>query len=1292
MLFALGIIALRYYLLPDIELYHDRIATSLSSAFGNTVIIGSIEGDWQGLQPLLKLKDVQILDDQQQPALFLPGIEGCVSWMSLFSAELRLVSLEIFRPEFVVRRDVEGKFFLGNLALDKEGEESDMSDWLLHQSRMVVRDALIVWVDERRSAPPLVLQKVNLRIENFINRHRFALRANPPAELATPLDVRGNFRGESFENFSDWRGELFTQLDYTDVIAWRPWLVLPDVFSSGRGALRGWLGFEKGELARITTDLELRDVVTKLAEDVPAMKILELRGRAGWQYVSDDFEISARKLGVRLVNGIELPPTDFYFRKKSTENGYPAGGEIRANQLQLETLDALVKYLPLQTEFRAKLEAYAPSGKVSNLEAKWQGQIEKPSGYKIKGSFDNLGLHQVGKIPGFSGLSVDVDGNEVRGRLSIISRNLKVDAPGIMREPLLFDTLTGQGGWQHKDGELLFKVDNVAVSNKDLAGNLYGSYQTLVGTRGVLDLTAKLTRGDIRRAARYTPLVALHQAGNDWLNGALLSGHTEDFRIRIKGNLSDFPLDGTKDVRFNIGGHARDAVLEFDKRWPKIENINGEFLIRGKRLEVNSPSANMLGAHLRDVSVAIPDMMSTNLPLVVRGEADAPSDEFLKFIQQSPVRGYIDGFTDGISASGSSQLALYVRVPLLGTQPVEVSGNIRVLDNDIDLAKGVPRIRNTSGVLSFSESYMQVSDVSAEILGGPASINMKTIDGGAVHTAVRGHFDLDVLRSMNASPLLDYLSGGADWDADITVAKKSTRILVQSDLKGVSSSLPQPFAKPIDEAMPLKLEENREGENQDIIAVHLGKLLNAKLFRNKENNEMVIKHGSINLGDPDKSQLARLKKSASKRNRGIHLLGSLPVISIQGWEGLTGSSDQALPVLPINYVSLDIDKLVGYGLDVDSLNINAVEKGEGMVAKLSSKNSKGEIEWQPYGYENAGKLSVRISSIQLGRAQESQQSDEIVKRAAQKKVGKLRPGSFPAFEFAIEDLKVKDQHIGRIELVGHPDGDDWRMRRLRITNPDGSLMGDGVWSVAPVVNDSDVIPDFVGYGAGGVGSDGTQCQVNLQLQISDAGKVLERSGYPNTVNKGSGKLMAELKWSGAPNKFNYASLNGTLNLDTGKGRFLKMNPGAGKLLSVLSLQDLPRHVALGFTDVFSEGFQFDNINGNAAISNGVIDTDDFKIYGSSAKATIKGYVDLNKETQDLKVKILPTLGSSVSLIGAFAISPVVGIGSLIVNKVLGDPLDKLASFEYNVSGSWNEPSVIKVGRNQPQQETSQLGK
>jgi uncharacterized protein YhdP len=175
-----------------------------------------------------------------------------------------------------------------------------------------------------------------------------------------------------------------------------------------------------------------------------------------------------------------------------------------------------------------------------------------------------------------------------------------------------------------------------------------------------------------------------------------------------------------------------------------------------------------------------------------------------------------------------------------------------------------------------------------------------------------------------------------------------------------------------------------------------------------------------------------------------------------------------------------------------------------------------------------------------------------------------------------------------------------------------------------------------------------------------------------------------LTWSGSPAEFNYASLNGTLKLDTGKGRFVKMQPGVGKLLSILSLQALPKHITLDFTDVFSEGFQFDNINGSAKIRNGVIESQDFHIDGSSAKVTLKGSVDLNNETQNLQVKVLPTLGASVSLIGAFTAGPAVGLGTLLLSKVLGDPLDKLVSFEYNVSGTWNEPDVVKVARVQPQ--------
>lgn len=1269
--------------------------------------------------PQLKLTDVRILDDQRQTALALKSIDGSLSWMSLLTAEIRLASLEIDSPELLIRRDATGKLYIGNLALSKPGENNDISDWLLHQSNLVVRNALIVWMDAQRAAPPLVLHQVNLRISNWFNRHRFALQAIPPKNLATPLDLRGEFYGASFDDLTKWHGTLFTRLDYTNVTAWRPWLDLPGEFSEGRGALRGWLGIDAGKIKQITVDMNLRDVVTKLGADVPAMQVSKLRGRATWQELAGGFQISTKHLAMQLQDGLNFQPTDFYFRTVNAKNHKAADGqttsvEIRANLLRLNNLDALAKYLPMQTSWRARLDAYAPKGIVSNLDAQWQGVSEKPDSYKLKGHFENLGLNQVGKIPGFSGLTGDINGSTASGRLSIDARGMTVNAPGVMREPLSFSTLIGQASWQRKGGELSINVDNIAVSNADLAGNLYGSYRTQAGTLGVLDLTGRLTRADISRAARYTPLIALGRAGNDWLNGALLAGHTEDFRIRIKGNLSNFPPNGRNNVLLEIGGHAQDAVLEFDKKWPRIEHISGELLVHDNKLVVESPSATILGTHLHNVTITIPDMMNKDQMLQIKGEATGASNSFLTFIQKSPVHGYIDGFTDGISASGDAQLGLSASIPLSGDKPVEVSGTVKVQGNDIDLGKGVPMLRKTRGTLVFTQTGMHANNVSAEILGGAARINVQSGENGALHATVKGRSNMAVLRKLDPYPALDYLHGSADWDAGINVIKKSVQIVITSRLQGLSSALPQPFAKTAGESMLLRAELTplMPAEKQvkpcvgpcrktqsaalegDVITARLGNLISARLERQKQGGAMVIKRGLVRFGPRDKLVSSipahRLLRGKRDKQNGVWLVGNLPELSLEGWGGLAGIVDGIAankgsgvsvkqpvksaksagqiaghgPKSLIAGANLHIKKLTGFGESTSAVHVSATRRGDGLAARLSGVGLSGEMVWEPHGYNEGSLFRARLSRLLLAGTKQLQLPEPSAKPVKpslpvkSKQGDKSYPGNIPALDISIDNLQLKGKHIGRLELIGHPEGSDWLMRRLNITNPDGSLVGSGVWS------------DAQGQ---------QKTQLKLLLDIRDAGKVLDRSGYPSTVKGGNGRLAADVSWAGSPDKFSYATLNGSLKLDTGKGRFLKMDPGAGKLLSVLSLQDLPRHIVLGFTDVFSEGFQFDSINGNAAIKNGVIDTQDFHIDGSSAKVTLKGSVNLNRETQDLKVRVMPTIGNSMAVIGAFAISPVVGIGSLIANKVFGNPLDKLASFEYNVSGSWRDPDVVRVG-------------
>ncbi|MBI4939101.1 MAG: TIGR02099 family protein [Nitrosomonadales bacterium] len=1259
-------LGLRYWILPDIERYRGIITVSASQAIGQPVTIGKIEADWQGARPHLSLTDVRILDKRGQTALALPRVDNVISWATLLAGEVRLHTLELDRPELLVRRDAQGVLHIAGIALSGASQDKSLADWLLHQGRIVVRDARVVWLDERRSAPPLVFDQVNLLVENsgFVEdnwlmeksglaagagrRHRFAVRALPPAELSAQLDVRGDFYGNSFDDLHNWRGQLFTQFDYVDAGAWRDWVPLPAGFKLGKGALRAWADIEGGKTGRLTADLALADVRAQLGEDLPVLDLRALRGRLAWQESLRGTEISTHKFSLQMSDGLLVQPTDFYLRL-DPKGKQSAGGEVRANALDLASLTGLADYLPLGRDLKKRFTEFAPQGQITGLQAKWQSEAGKPSQYEVKAQFERLSLLRTGSLPGFSGLSGEVAASERGGTLSLNAHKLAVDAPQIMPEPLQFDTLTAQASWQLGRDGLEVRFSNVSATNADLAGNLFGSFRAQPDSPGVIDLTINLTRAAVHHAGRYIPLAALSKETHAWIRDALLDGQASEFRLRLHGDLKDFPYPENKKGIFSIRMRAKDVAMEYAKGWPRIDDISAELLVQGKRLEVIAPSGTMLGARLQKVSVAVPDTTSPDLLLQVRGEALAETAQGLDFIQKSPVRGYIDGFTDGISARGSGKLNLMVDVPLRGNTPAKVSGHYRFAGNEIDLGTAAPTLRQVNGDLLFTESSLHTRNASAQILGGPATLSLQSGADGAVQARVRGKTDLDALRKSASHPLLSYLSGGSEWEAVILAQKKLTDIVVTSSLAGLASGLPEPFAKSASEAVPLRFEMKSVTAQQDVLTLQYGSLLGAKLMRREEGGEWAIKRGTVNFGG-----------AARLQNRdGVWLTGTVPKLALEGWGPLFGASAGAAPA---GFAGADllVQHLDVYGYQVNDLRINARNRDGALAAQLASVEANGEVTWEGQG---KGKLYARFKNLYLDKGENGKKEPAARKPAAAEMPDKSAAATeLPALDLAVEDLTYKGKLLGRMELLAQHHGRDWLLERMRITNPDGLLAADGKWGVA----------------------DGkAQTQVNFKLEISDAGKILARSGYPNSVKNGSGKLEAAFTWSGGPDDFSYATLDGMLKLDTGKGQFLKIKPGIGKLLGILSLQALPRHITLDFTDVFSEGFAFDSITGTAQIRQGVLSTGDFKIDGSAAKVTMAGQIDLHHESQNLNVRILPTVGNSVSMLGAFTGGPLVGIGTFIVNKLLREPLDKLVSFEYNVTGTWENPNVVKVGAGKP---------
>src|SRR5450631_2070086 len=82
---AVLLFTLRYWVLPDIEKYHNDVTTLASRAVGLQVKIGKIEADLRWFRPHLVFTDIQLLDKEGHIALELRRIDNVVSWMTLLS-------------------------------------------------------------------------------------------------------------------------------------------------------------------------------------------------------------------------------------------------------------------------------------------------------------------------------------------------------------------------------------------------------------------------------------------------------------------------------------------------------------------------------------------------------------------------------------------------------------------------------------------------------------------------------------------------------------------------------------------------------------------------------------------------------------------------------------------------------------------------------------------------------------------------------------------------------------------------------------------------------------------------------------------------------------------------------------------------------------------------------------------------------------------------------------------------------------------------------------------------------
>lgn len=1418
-------LTLHWGILPHIERWRGTLEAEASRALGAPVRLGRITVTSGGWVPSLELRDVTILDPAppavgslgdavgtaQRVALHLPKVLAALSPRSLLAFDLRFEQLFIEGAHLEVRRDARGRIFVAGLELSPAADSDNQADnpaanWFFRQHELVIQGGSLRWTDEQRGAPPLQLDQVQLVVRNGLRRHELRLDATPPHDWGDRFTLRGRFTSPLLSQAGDWRrwaGTLYAHMPRADVSQLSRHVTLPFALSEGHGAWRAWVDWRDGQPQAATVDVALRAVTAQLATSSspasatppPPLSLAQIEGRLVGQRSPGGATLALQQFGFVTTDGVRWPLGDLSLQWLQPKGQASTGGHFKAQRLDLGLIVQVASRLPLGDAMNRLLTETQPQGIVSDLDLRWSGPLDKPSGYQVQGQLSGLSLAPkpaadgagIGR-PGLRNASITLNANERNGSAGVLINGGMLELPGVFDDPVVpLDQLAAQLKWQVDPAAGALPQINVQVTearfgNADASGVLsarWTSGPAGAGARagavpaitpasgasvfgkglrypGQLELDARIERVAASRTARYLPL-GVPVETRHYLAQALQGGSLNDVTLRVKGDLWDFPFDAARQApagEFRVTARAEDVVYDAVpalaasadapaqmSRWPAFSRVNGDVVIDRDTLSLRAMQAQVRNVQLSQIQGEIRSLGERST-LVIDGQARGPLADMLRYVNETPVAGWTQGVLGPAAATGAADLKLALSIPLWDTAASVVKGSVTLAGNDVRLAPGTPWLSGARGRVAFTHKGFNVIGASARVWGGDASFEGGTQPDGSLLFSGQGLASADGLRRATelgaVVRLAESLSGQAAYRLALGFVRGQTEINLSSNLVGLAVDLPAPLRKAADTPLPLRyqtrlmggarlgdarLEDTRAIESpspgaplQDTLLVELGTLLKAQYQRDLSGPTPRVVRGGIGLsgGEGEGKAGGELMPTPAA---GVAANLALANLDLDAWESVAtrllaprataqgapeAAGSPALSAAPRGLVGSLASDGAGYLPSTLALRAAELELGTRKLTRVVAGVSHNEGLWrvnlnadQVDGYAeyrparrsgaanstpassggSPGLVYARLARLSLPQG-EAEQVENLLERA---------PTSVPALDIVIEDFELRGKRLGRLEVEAvnrisaealsrrdsaRSPAPEWQLQRLALVMPEGRLSATGNWSIQTTGAEP----------AAAAAAARRRALMNFKLEFKDGGALLERLGMGKAIRGAKGAMTGQVSWLGSPLALHYPSLTGQMSVEIESGQFLKAEPGAARLLGVLSLQALPRRLLLDFRDVFQEGFAFDTIAGEVTITEGIASTNNLRMRGVQAAVLMEGRADLARETQDLRVLVVPEINAGTASLAYAVVNPAVGLGTFIAQWLLRRPLTLAGTREFRVTGPWADPQVEPVER------------
>ncbi|GCL65817.1 DUF3971 domain-containing protein [Rubrivivax pictus] len=1231
---------------------------------------------------------------------------------------------------------------LGSASPTLAGDGS--ADWLFSQHEILVRGGTLRWLDEQRAAPPLALADVQLLLRNRGRRHELRLEATPPADWGDRFTIVGQARGALLSRPGDWRrwkGTLHASLPRADVAQLRHHVTLPVDLQQGRAALRAWVDWDQGQPQALTLDAVLRGVSVQLGRDLEPVAVAGLSGRLVAERQGNGAKLALQGLGFTLPDGATWAPSQLALQWRSSAAAglaaaaaaepasQPAsqqwlppldGGQLTADRLDLPLLAQLAERLPIGSGLRELLRQLEPEGTVTALDARWDGPLDQPRSWSAKAGVQGLAIAaaaspEPGGIgrPGWRGADLQITANQAGGQADLKLNDGQLTLPGVFDEAVV--PLTRFGArleWAltpaaQGDGlpTVQLKVRNASFDNADARGSLEATWQTGAGTGfgkggrlpGVLQLEGRLAEGRATQVARYLPL-GIGMESRLWTQRAVRGGSLHDVSFRVQGDLWDFPFVNKRDGDFRITGQLKDVTLApvpsvppgsgepaWDSPWPTFANISGELVFERDSMRFSKTRGTLWGLALDEVSGGIRALSAEPTVLEVDGQVRGPLADLLRAVRGTPVSDATGRLLDATTASGNADLKLGLTVPLGRSAEAQLRAVLQLPGNDVRLRPDLPLLGHARGRIEATHKGVVIAGLRAQLLGGEAVLDGGSQPDGSLKLTVSGLASAEALRRATelgpAVPrLAQRLQGQASYRLQSSLLNGQTDWALASNLQGMAIDLPAPLGKPAEQALALRVSSapdvrassasdsraSTTAPPRDWLRLELGPLRAQALVESTATGLRPLRSAwswEAPLPEPVAGGRAVLALARLDADAWRGALAGVPAAAA------AAADDSAWLPQTLQLTTPELllagRRLSGVVLDLQRQPATAAEAGDTWRAQFKSDQAAGTLDYREARQASApGRLRAQLARLSL--------PDEVAGPAGSDPVAQIvdRAGQvLPAVDLEVADFELRGRKLGSLVLqaANRPaTGDaagrtEWQVTRLRLKNDDATLIADGRWEAVP-------------------GQARRRMVLAFELDVANGGALLERLGFGKVLRGASGKLAGTLGWDGSPLAFDLPSLGGRLALDMQGGQFLQMDPGAARLLGVMSLQALPRRLLLDFRDVFQQGFAFDTATASLLITRGVASTENLRLRGLQALVAMAGTADIGRETQDLHVVVVPELNAGSASLAYAAVNPAVGLGAFVGQWLLREPLRQASAREFRITGHWDAPKVDRLER------------